>query len=138
ALTFGGNGNDWTGYSFYATSITTSGSGNFYCPTHKDNSGVCVITGIEPLFDAYGATRALSLQGSGNTASGNMFAANGSIDVQGGGVGAGTGFLEAQTLAFHGNFSNFTGVGPGNGGVAITPITTVSTVSPGTTVNSTS
>jgi hypothetical protein len=58
-----------------------------------------------------------------------MFAPAGKMTVQGGGVAGGTGFFEAQTLAFAGNFASYLGDGPFQG----SSLTTVTTTVPDTT-----
>jgi hypothetical protein len=125
------NGTNWTGYSFYAPSIKVSTSHQFFCPStsHADNSLDPPYVCDDPsgtLFDAYVGD--LSLSGNTNSASGNMFAPNGQASVAGGSVGAGSGYIEAQTLSFTGNFSSFHGTGGGGGGTV-----TVTSTTPGTT-----
>ena len=117
SLSLSSNGKDWSGYTWYAPAISVSSNGQTFAPA----------PGQTTLFDAYSGDP--TLQGSGSKATGNMFAPAGDAKVAGGSVGAGSGFFEAQTLSFSGNFSSFTGTGGLGGTPTVFPTTTI----PGTT-----
>ena len=119
---------DVGGLSIHAPNISTSGNGNYYCPGTRAADGTCN-NFLQTLFDAYVGN--LSLQGQNGTASGNMFAPNSNADIQGGGVGAGSGYIEAQNIGFHGNFASFKGTGAGSFTTSTTPITIPGTTNPG-------
>jgi hypothetical protein len=71
----------------------------------------------------------------GDTIIGDIFAPNGSISLSAGGasVNGGNGFMEAQKVFVSGNFSNYQGTGPGEGGTITTTTNTTTTVIPGAT-----
>jgi Flp pilus assembly protein TadG len=121
------------GYTFFAPYITVSG-GAYKCyqlcsplPDGFPSPGQ-----IPTLFYAFGsdATKGITVQGSGATLTGYLFAPNGEIAFQGGSVSGGKGFLEAQTLKFAGNFASYQGIGP----TGVTYTTTTSTGPGSTTV----
>jgi hypothetical protein len=125
-LTISSNGADWRGYTFYAPSISTSSTNQKFSPA----------SGESTVFDAYQGS--LSIQGNGNTVTGNMFApnpTNGAATISGGGVGAGSGYIEVQMLSVSGNFATFRGTGPSTPGTVTTSTQTTSTTTtyPGTT-----
>jgi hypothetical protein len=125
-LNIAANGTDFSGYTWFAPSISVSSGNQTFTPA----------SGQSTLFDAY--IGSLSLQGNGNTASGNMFAPNGDASISGGSVGAGSGFIESQTLTISGNFASFNGTGPTFDSTTTTTVSTTATppttiVTPGST-----
>jgi hypothetical protein len=130
SFSFSGNSQNFAGYSFYAPNITVSGNGDYFCPGSQNADGTCN-NFLQTVFDAYVGD--LKLQGQNGTVSGNMFAALGNADIEGGGLGAGSGYLESQTLGVHGNFANFKGTGGGGYSTTTTPIVIPGTTTPGTT-----
>jgi hypothetical protein len=120
-LSFSANGTNFTGYTWFAPSITVSSKDQTFKPA----------SGQTTIFDAYSGN--LTLQGQNNTVSGNMFAPNGQAKISGGGLGAGKGFVEAQTLSITGNFANYTGTG-GFGGIVVNTVTVTTPITiPGST-----
>jgi Putative Flp pilus-assembly TadE/G-like len=125
------------GYTFFAQCISVSGnSGDTeYYKSIPGSEGARQQT----LFDATGTDAdcggiaVVTIQGQSNILVGDIFAPNGKISMQGGGVQGGSGFLESQTMAFAGTFPNYTGTGPKQGG----SLTTVTTTDPDTTNYST-
>jgi hypothetical protein len=82
---------------------------------------------------------AFSFNGGGDTIIGDIFAPHGSISLSGGGasVNGGNGFMEAQKILVSGNFSNYQGTGPGEGGTITTTTNTTTTVIPASTQTTT-
>ncbi len=133
----GGNGTDFSGYTFFAPSISASSNSQKFSPA----------TGQTTVFDAFVGN--LTLNGNSDTVSGlppagaYMFAPNGAANISGAALGTGSGFIESQTINISGNFASFTGTGPPSGSTppvtiitirstTTTPVTTI----PGTTVAS--
>jgi len=119
------------GYTFFAPFIDVSGG------SYKNFSP------SGTLFYASGASgfHDLIIHGSGATITGYIFAPNGQVALEGGGVSAGNGYIESQTLSILGNSANFTGTGPGGPGTTSTTTSTIITTTttpgftdPGTTV----
>jgi Flp pilus assembly protein TadG len=108
------------GYTFFAYDINAS-SGTFknYTPAPGQPPTV------------FYASHNFVLNGGGASVTGFIFAPNGEIRINGGGVSAGEGYLESQTIVIAGNFANFLGRGPGTGGTVTTTVVTSTT--PGTT-----
>jgi hypothetical protein len=110
-------------YTFFAPNISVSG-GNV-----KSYAGLPVGQPPTVLYSSGNIT----IQGSGSNITGDIFAPNGMVSIQGSGVQGGSGFIECQTLKIAGNFASYTGTGPfGGGGTTVTTIT-----DPDTTVYST-
>jgi hypothetical protein len=126
---------NFVGYTWFAQCIKVSGNTH----TFSRYGSIDPAQGArqQTLFYASGddATcgNSFSIQGQTNTISGDVFAPLGAINIQGGGVSGGDGFLEAQTLSLAGNFASYLGTGPLEGAT----ITTVTTTDPDTTVTST-
>ncbi|MFL5963914.1 MAG: TadE/TadG family type IV pilus assembly protein [Gaiellaceae bacterium] len=121
ALTLSANGLSLAGYTWYAPSITVNSKGMTLSPA----------SGQTTLLDAYSGD--LTLNGSNDNVSGDMFAPLGQANIAGGALAAGSGFFEAQTISITGNFSQYTGTG-GFGGATTTTVTTTTPVTiPGTT-----
>lgn len=128
-LQFSGNGGSFLGYTWFATgSINLSGNTNTFSPYAP--SGAPSNT---PVFVALNGN--LTLQGSGNKITGSVFAEHGNAAISGGGLGAGSGFVEAQTITITGNLASYTGSG-GFGApiVNVTTSTTMITIPASTTV----
>jgi hypothetical protein len=122
----------YVGYTWFAQCISVSGNTH----TYQNYGSIPASEGArqKTLFYASGDAAAcggnsISIQGQSNTLNGDMFAPVGKMTVQGGGVAGGTGFFEAQTLAFEGNFASYLGDGPFQG----SSLTTVTTTVPDTT-----
>ena len=123
---------NFNGFTFFAQCVNVSGNTHNY--TYNGNIPASQGARRQTLFYASGDAAAcggstISIQGQTNTLNGDMFAPNGEITVQGGGVAGGTGFFEAQTLAFAGNFASYLGNGPFQG----SSLTTTTTTDPDTT-----
>jgi hypothetical protein len=118
----------FVGYTWFATgSISVSGNSNrfsAYAPAGTQAS-------TRPVFVALSG--GLSLQGNTNNITGGMFAAQGGITIQGGGLSAGSGFMEAQTISISGNFASYTGTGGFGTSIVNVPTTTTQVTIPGTT-----
>jgi hypothetical protein len=147
-LTLGANGATFNGYTFYAPRITLSSNGMTF-------TNAPPAAGQPPtVFDAYGTDDknkgndtcsqgqptncAFSVSGQSNSITGDIFAANGTINLSGGGASTGNGgqgFMESLKLLVSGNFANFNGTGPLIG--ATTSTTTTTTVVSGTVATNT-
>jgi hypothetical protein len=126
---------NFVGYTWFAKCITVSG--NTHTFSYYGSIDPAQGSRRQTLFYASGddATcgKSFSIQGQTNTIRGDVFAPLGAINIQGGGVAGGDGFLEAQTLSLAGNFASYLGTGPLQGAT----ITTVTTTDPDTTVTNT-
>jgi hypothetical protein len=148
-LQFSANGANYIGYTWFASgSITVSGNSKTFSPFTPPGTAAST----RPIFVAL--TGNLSLQGNGNNVTGSMFAEHGAASISGGGLGAGSGFVEAQTISITGNLASYTGTGgfgapivnvtttttmitiPGTTTVITTPDTTTVTTTPGGTSTS--
>jgi hypothetical protein len=58
----------------------------------------------------------LLIHGTGASVTGDIFAPNGQVALEGEGASAGNGFVEADTLSITGNSANYAGTGPNIGG----------------------
>jgi Putative Flp pilus-assembly TadE/G-like len=135
-----GNATAGSGYTFFAPCISVSGgSYKAYRPPSGPAQSPPTIFYASAPDSTCGS--AISIQGGGATIDGDIFAPNGQVSLQGGGVSAGTGFIESQTIKITGNSANFQGNGPVIGGTNTTTSTSVSTrlgtTDPGTTIVST-
>jgi hypothetical protein len=118
----------YLGFTWFATgSISVSGNGNIFSAYAPPGTSA----NARPVFVAL--TGNLTLQGSGNKVTGSMFAEHGGASISGGGLGAGSGFVEAQTISITGNLASYTGTG--GFGTPIVNVTTTTTqiIIPGTT-----
>jgi hypothetical protein len=124
------------GYTWFAPCISISGNTHtfHYYRSIDPAQGarqqtLFYASGDDATCAALGA-KPVSVQGQTNTINGDIFAPFGQINMQGGGVAGGDGFLESQTLFVAGNFASYRGTGPLEGA----SITTVTTTDPNTTV----
>jgi hypothetical protein len=129
------------GYTFFAPCISVSGGKyKYYRPPSGPAPSPQTLLYASGTDSACGGA-AISIQGGGATITGDIFAPNGQVNLQGGGVSAGTGFIESQTIKITGNSANFQGNGPVVSGTSTTTSTTVSTrmgtTDPGTTITTT-
>lgn len=132
------SGQIFKGYTFFAQCISVSGNSG----DTEYYKGIPASEGArqQTLFYASGTDAdcggaAFTVQGQTNTLVGDIFAPNGKISMQGGGVQGGSGFLESQTMSFAGTFPNYSGTGPKQGGSLVVVTTTdPSTTSFSTTV----
>jgi hypothetical protein len=154
----------WTGDLTVSANNTTFNGYSFYAPRILVNSNGMIVKNATPLpgqpptvFYAYGSDKidpttgldacgasspsscAFGFNGGGDTIVGDIFAPQGSISLSGGGasVNGGNGFMEAQKIFVSGNFSNYEGTGPGEGGTITTTTNTTTTVIPASTQTTT-
>jgi hypothetical protein len=137
-----GNSTAGTGYTFFAPCISVSGgSYKSFRPPSGPAPSPPTIFYASAADSSCTSGSAISIQGGGATIDGDIFAPNGQVSLQGGGVSAGTGYIESQTIKITGNSANFQGNGPVIGGTSTTTSTSVSTrvgtTDPGTTIVST-
>jgi hypothetical protein len=151
-LTISANGTTFNGYSFYAPNIHVNSKGMTITaatppagepPTVFYAYGYDVIdpaTGLDACgpgaFPQDPSNCAFAFNGQSDTITGDIFVPNGSISMSGGAAttaNGGTGFMESLKLIVSGNFSNYNGTGPGDGGTITTTTETTTTVIPATT-----
>jgi hypothetical protein len=135
-----------TGYTFFAPCISVSGGKyKYYRPASGPAPSPPTLFYASAQDSTCPSGAALTIQGQGATIEGDMFAPDGEASLQGGGVSAGTGFIESQTLSITGNSANFQGNGPIISGTTTTTSTSTNyftttilgVTDPGTTVTST-
>jgi hypothetical protein len=156
-LTINANGATFDGYTFFAPRIALSSNGMTFKnapsasgqpPTVFDAYGTDVIsstTGLDTCSFGAPTNCAFSMNGQSNSITGDIFAANGTVTLLGGGASTangGEGFIESLKLLVSGNFANFNGTGPTVGGTITTTTSTsistrTGTTDPGFTVIST-
>jgi hypothetical protein len=130
---------NFVGYTWFAKCISIAGNGHTF--TYYGSIPASEGSRQQTLFYASGddaacaalGAKPFTIQGQTNTINGDVFAPFGAINIQGGGVAGGQGFLEAQTMSLAGNFATYLGTGPLEGAT----IQVVTTTDPDTTVTNT-
>jgi hypothetical protein len=126
---------NFVGYTWFANCINISGNGHTFAyygsidPAQGARQQTLFYASGDDAACAALGTKPFTVQGQTNTINGDVFAPFGAVNIQGGGVAGGQGFLEAQTLSLAGNFASYLGTGPLQGAT----ITTVTTTDPDTT-----
>jgi hypothetical protein len=127
---------NFDGYTWFAPCISVSGNTHIFHyyrsidPAQGARQQTLFYASADDATCAALGAKPVSVQGQTNTINGDIFAPFGQINMQGGGVAGGDGFLESQTLFVAGNFASYRGTGPLEGA----SISTATTTDPDTTV----